>query len=428
RLCFSITDWPADLDANFVRQKIGKAIRVWSRYSRLIFTETRDPKADILVKFLKGRHGDAYPFDGPGMVLAHAYFPGGEIGGDVHFDADENWGGNMATLGVELFVAGAHEFGHSMGLAHVSEPSSLMYPWYQDSPHFTENSFQLPEDDIRGIQHLYGRPERGAESSPRFYMTTRRPLTTTTTRRGDVFLGYREMPPEPCDIDGIDAISIIRGETFIFKGKYFFRLDNELQIMSSQAFEVSRLFRGFPTETSEGQDVVIDAVYENRRGEIHFFIGRELYVFMGQTLKPGYPLPLSSLGLPLNVSRIDAAFIWGHNQKIYLFQDDLYWRFDEYDGMVEPDYPRHIRSWGGVPSRIDAAFTWTDQSTYFFKGRRFWRFHDKRMSIFNDSGSIVQFWFGCYGHAQNTTSAAPLLTLLLVTLLPALLNIVLFGE
>lgn len=52
-----------------------------------------------------------------------------------------------------MFVAAAHEFGHSLGLAHVQEPSSLMYPWYQQ---FTEDSFQLPEDDIRGIQQLYG--------------------------------------------------------------------------------------------------------------------------------------------------------------------------------------------------------------------------------------------------------------------------------
>ena len=60
---------------------------------------------------------------------------------------------SLIATGVELFVAAAHEFGHSLGLAHVQEPSSLMYPWYQQ---FTEDSFQLPEDDIRGIQQLYG--------------------------------------------------------------------------------------------------------------------------------------------------------------------------------------------------------------------------------------------------------------------------------
>ena len=64
-----------------------------------------------------------------------------------------------------------------------------------------------------------GRPDR-ADYKPRFFVTTRRPFfTTSTTRRNDVFLSPQEQPPDPCQLDSIDAISMIRGETFIFKGK-----------------------------------------------------------------------------------------------------------------------------------------------------------------------------------------------------------------
>jgi hypothetical protein len=45
-------------------------------------------KADINISFFRGQHGDEDPFDGKGMILAHASKPPYGI---VHFDDDEPW-------------------------------------------------------------------------------------------------------------------------------------------------------------------------------------------------------------------------------------------------------------------------------------------------------------------------------------------------
>ena len=54
--------------------------------------------------------------------------------------------------GVNLFIVAAHEFGHSLGLAHSSVPNSLMAPFYQG---YVPN-YRLHADDIAAIQQLYG--------------------------------------------------------------------------------------------------------------------------------------------------------------------------------------------------------------------------------------------------------------------------------
>ncbi len=137
-----------------VEAAVVRALNQWSNYTNVAFAPGTNASAarTVLVKFASGAHGDAYPFDGPGGILAHTFYPvpvnPESIAGDMHLDADENWH-NGST--VDIYSVALHEAGHAIGLGHTDNPGDVMYPYYR-------LGMSLSANDIGAAQALYGKP------------------------------------------------------------------------------------------------------------------------------------------------------------------------------------------------------------------------------------------------------------------------------
>uniref|UniRef100_A0AAV2ISE8 Peptidase metallopeptidase domain-containing protein n=1 Tax=Knipowitschia caucasica TaxID=637954 RepID=A0AAV2ISE8_KNICA len=337
-LTYRIVRFPWQMTETKVRHVLDQAFRIWAAVTPLTFTEVKSEKADIIIDFNRYWHGDSLPFDGPGGILAHAFFPRTHRAGEVHFDYDEHWTvGN--DVGTDLLQVAAHEFGHVLGLQHSLEPDAVMCPFYSDS-----YPLQLSEDDKRGIQFLYGPPTH---------------TTLDITETNEVEIGM----PDACQTN-YDAVSMIRGELFFFKSQYVWRIRGG-QLEAGYPALASRHWRGIPD--------YIDAVYEDKLGNIWFFQGENYWVFDAERRITG---PDSVLRLGLPVSDIQAALKWdvGNEQKVFLFKSLSYWSFSPLENRVDDVYPQVMPEWSGLPKHIDAAFQDRYGYANFLSGTQYWKF------------------------------------------------------
>jgi len=148
----------SDINSTDAKNAIKWAFNLWANElgGALTFTEvTSSASANIIILWGSGDHGDGNPFDGTNGVLAHAFYPcGGGAGypGDLHFDESETWTISTSSSGlqpIDLYTVAAHEIGHSLGFAHSSNSSALMYAYYSGSHRY------LSSDDISGIKSIY---------------------------------------------------------------------------------------------------------------------------------------------------------------------------------------------------------------------------------------------------------------------------------
>ncbi|XP_023273498.1 collagenase 3-like [Seriola lalandi dorsalis] len=327
-LTYRITDYTPDLSQSDVDATIAKALKIYSDVIPLDFKQIDSGTADIMITFRSREHGDFAPFDGEGQVLAHAFSPGEGVGGDAHFDEDENW--TLTSAGANLFLVAAHEFGHAMGLAHSQVQTALMYPTYQ---YVNTEGYMLPDDDKQGVQAIYGIRTTSAEPDPK---PQPRPDPDPEPRpnRCSRFLTF-------------DAATSIRGNLYFFKDGYFWTRSRSWDGITM------RRIQSVWSEISK-----VDAAYEYKRSNtVIFFEGDHYWKIVGNTLLPGYPKPLTDFGFPPSVTKVDSAVHVSFTGRTLLFVSNKYWSYNERRGRMDAGYPKVIHTeFPGIGYRVDAAF------------------------------------------------------------------------
>ncbi|EHB12885.1 Stromelysin-2, partial [Heterocephalus glaber] len=339
-LTYRIVNYTLDLPRDAVDSAIEKALKIWEKVTPLTFTRMLEGEADIMISFAVREHGDFYPFDGPGESLAHAYPPGPGFYGDVHFDDDEKW--TEDASGTNLFLVAAHELGHSLGLFHSADTEALMYPLYNSFADLTQ--FRLSQDDVDGIQSLYGPPAPSPDEPE--VPTESSPLESGTPAVCDPALSF-------------DAVSTLRGEILFFKDRYFWR---KLHWKSQPEFNLISTF--WPSLPSD-----LDAAYEViSKDTVFIFKGSKFWAVRGNDIQAGYPRSIHTLGFPATIRKIDAAVSDKEKKKTYFFTGHKYWRFDEESQSMGKGFPRFIADdFPGVDGKVDAVLQ-ASGFFYFFSG------------------------------------------------------------
>ncbi|XP_034508860.1 matrix metalloproteinase-9-like, partial [Ailuropoda melanoleuca] len=215
-----------------------------------------------------------------------------------NYDTDKKWG-FCPDQGYSLFLVAAHEFGHAIGLEHSAVRDALMYPMYS----YIED-FQLHQDDVAGVQYLYGSgtgpdpsppttttqsPDVSDPTIPTKATPTTRPITTTTD----------SVPVDPtsdaCKVKAFDAITEIQGQLHFFKDGQYWKASSARPGAIKGPVQI--------TDTWPALPAVIDSAFEDLvTKKIFFFSGRRFWVYTGTTVLG--PRGLEKMGIGKDVEKI----------------------------------------------------------------------------------------------------------------------------
>uniref|UniRef100_A0A7M4FDH7 Matrix metallopeptidase 27 n=1 Tax=Crocodylus porosus TaxID=8502 RepID=A0A7M4FDH7_CROPO len=351
RLTYRILNSTPDMKEKDVDKAIRKAFQLWTTMTPLSFSRIYEGTANIRITFVaRGTH-DSFPcyFDAPFGRLTHAFPPGNSLGGEVHFDEDENW--TAGSDGFNLFLVAAHELGHVLGLPHSADPRALMFPSYA---YFKVYNSPLSQDDIICIQAIYG---------PRSFL----PVKTSKVCGSKL---------------SFSAITTLRREVMFLKGRHLWRVYPD-------TFEVElELISTFLPFLPFG----IQGAYENTKDQTLFFKCKAFYFgwmhekFTCYIVSPNAPVFAFAGQEPLVKLELHFFVLTGNN----------FWvisGYDENSQTMERGYPRRIvDDFPGVGSKVDAVFQYKGLLYFFYRSKQ-WEFNPNTNNVVCELKS--HSWFHC---------------------------------
>jgi hypothetical protein len=155
------------LPAALIRKSVEEALGAWAAHAPLHFVEVQDEGGGPFLSYypdgqfgqIRFSHvyinGPDIPNQSP-IAKAMAVFPnsGGNIASDVFFDHSDPWQEAGTLSQPDILGAAIHEIGHTLGLSHTDDSTANMYWIFHRFSGL--NTGQLFDDDILGIQAIYG--------------------------------------------------------------------------------------------------------------------------------------------------------------------------------------------------------------------------------------------------------------------------------
>ncbi|KAK6644657.1 hypothetical protein RUM43_000925 [Polyplax serrata] len=343
------------------KEDIDSSIKIsfkhWSDFCSLTFKERKEDP-DFKIGWYNRSHDCVEPFDGPDGLLAHAFDP---ETGNVHLDDEEPWSTKCCTKDVHLEQTATHELGHALGLAHTPVMQAVMAPVY----HENRKDMTLHDDDIKGIQALYG-----AKGSPR-----PPPPRRASDKTPSCILRLK--------LDA--AFTNHRNNIFMFSGSHVYQL-NTKGIVSGYPKKISEVWKGAP--------VNIDAAVNFNDGD-YFFKGQKYWVFYKGKKEHNSPQYINKgfKGIPDN---LDAAM--EYKKMLYFFKGSKCWAYDpKFKFLKGKSLPKDTAK-GGLPKKIEAALSYKGKY-YLFYSDKYWRVSAKYLKVDKDRNpfprSTRDWWFNC---------------------------------